>query len=154
MHFFSVWQLFEQGLQQYTWRTEESADFIETATALVCVDLHRNLDIVQTNCATIAENTLSWSNGMLDVFTARDPDMSYSIEELISIQRDVTLFLHVMYIIPLCAVKPRSATMFWLHYIKKCGTVILKYSSLVCHSLVFIFIFRVKKIFFLCLAVN
>ncbi len=87
--FFFCSQLFEQGLQQYTWRTEESADFIETATALVCIDLHRNLDIVQTNCATIAENTLSWSNGTLDVFAARDQDTSYSIEELIAIQKYV-----------------------------------------------------------------
>ena len=90
---FSYFQLFDQGLGQFTWRTEEKADFIETATALVCVDLHRNLDVVQTNCHQVAEITLSWSKGVLDVFVARNPDMTYSINELISLQRYGTLLL-------------------------------------------------------------
>ena len=82
-------QLFEQGLHTYTWRTEESQDFIETANALVCVDLHRNLDIVQTNCQEIAIVTTSWSHGTLDVFQARDNDVSYTIEQLIQEQTSV-----------------------------------------------------------------
>ena len=79
-------QLFEQGLHTYTWRTEESQDFIETANALVCVDLHRNLDIVQTDCQEIAVITTSWSLGTLDVFQAREESVSYTIEQLISEQ--------------------------------------------------------------------
>ena len=80
-------QLFEQGLHTYTWRTEESADFIETANALVCVDIHTNLDIVQTNCHEIAQITISWSNGVLDIFIAREPQRSYDIMELNSTQQ-------------------------------------------------------------------
>ena len=80
-------QLFEQGLKQYTWRTEESADFIETATALVCIDLHQNLDIVQTNCLEILDLMKSWSEGNLDIFTARNPLGSYTIKELIDRQK-------------------------------------------------------------------
>ena len=86
MPYICVFQLFEQGLNTYTWRTEESADFIETANALVCVDLHTNLDVVQTNCQEIAIITTSWSQGTLDVFAARDAIISYTIEELIDEQ--------------------------------------------------------------------
>ena len=82
----SVLQLFEQGLHTYTWRTEESADFIETANALVCVDIHTNLDIVQTNCHEIAQITVSWSHGTLDVFTAREAARSHNIDELVDTQ--------------------------------------------------------------------
>nr|XP_022320176.1 dynein beta chain, flagellar outer arm-like isoform X6 [Crassostrea virginica] len=79
--------LFEQGLQQYTWRMRESADFIEQAMSLVCVDVHQNLDIVQTNCHEIAGITISWSLGSLDVFTSRDQEKSYSMEELLGMQK-------------------------------------------------------------------
>ena len=78
--------MFQQGLNQYTWKTEESADFIETANALVCVDLHRNLDTVQTNCAAIAEMALSWSKAVFDVFTAREQNKSYTIQEMATLQ--------------------------------------------------------------------
>ncbi|KAK7479591.1 hypothetical protein BaRGS_00029140 [Batillaria attramentaria] len=50
----------EQGLQHYTWRMKESADFIESAMSLVCLDVHQNLDIVQTGCHDIAAITISW----------------------------------------------------------------------------------------------
>ena len=66
---------------------DESGDFIETATALVCIDLHRNLDIVQTNCNEIADITMSWSKGVLDVFAGRDPSISYPIDKLLDDQR-------------------------------------------------------------------
>ncbi|XP_064650622.1 uncharacterized protein LOC135502065 isoform X3 [Lineus longissimus] len=80
-------QLFEQGLSTYTWRNEESSDFIEEATALVCLDVHRNLDIIQTNCREITEITMSWSKGTLDVFAARNLERSYLMHELIETQK-------------------------------------------------------------------
>ena len=82
-------QLFEEGLNSYTWKTQESADFIELANAIVNVDLHTNLDIVQTNCHEITEITMSWSSGRHDVFSIRDHNRSYSIDELITLQRYV-----------------------------------------------------------------
>lgn len=66
---------------------KESTDFIEQAMALVCVDVHQNLDIVQTNSHDVAEITISWSLGTLDVFSARDQGCSYSMEELLELQR-------------------------------------------------------------------
>ncbi|ELU01785.1 hypothetical protein CAPTEDRAFT_107782 [Capitella teleta] len=74
--------LFEQGLHEYTWRTVESADFIETAAALVCVDLHLNLDIVQTNCQEITQLTLAWSKNILDVFAAQRSEEVLSLDTL------------------------------------------------------------------------
>ena len=97
-------QLFDQGLHEYTWRTEESADFIETATALVCVDLHLNLDIVQTNCNEIMQLTLGWSQGVLDVFAARQHSQSSVMQDLVESQLyvgfggfDVQWNLHVIF---------------------------------------------------------
>ncbi|CAH1797693.1 unnamed protein product [Owenia fusiformis] len=78
--------LFEEGLNHYTWKTKESADFIEISTSLVCLDVHQNLDVVQTNCHDVAEITISWSQGMLDVFSSRQSDQSYSMENLVSMQ--------------------------------------------------------------------
>jgi dynein heavy chain len=82
-------QLFQLGLDQFTWKTEESADFIETANALVCTDLHHNLDIVQTNCTEIMDITVAWSRGVLDIFIARESKKSYDIKELVNIQKYV-----------------------------------------------------------------
>ncbi|KAK2190790.1 hypothetical protein NP493_68g02015 [Ridgeia piscesae] len=82
-------RLFEEGLSSYTWKTQESADFIEMANAIVNVVLHTNLDIVQTNCHEITEITMSWSSGQHDVFSIRDHSRSYSIDELILMQRYV-----------------------------------------------------------------
>ena len=79
-------QLFDQGLKDFTWKMKESVDFIEQAMALVCVDVHQNLDIVQTNSHEIAEITISWSKGTLDVFSARQAGLSYSMEELLGMQ--------------------------------------------------------------------
>ncbi|XP_070202269.1 uncharacterized protein [Littorina saxatilis] len=81
--------LLEQGLQHYTWRMKESADFIETAMSLVCMDVHQNLDIVQTGCHDIAAMTISWSGGTLDVFHARKLTLSYSMEELLDMQKSL-----------------------------------------------------------------
>ena len=80
-------QLLEQGLQHYTWRMKESADFIESAMSLVCMDVHQNLDTVQTGCHDIATVTISWSSGTLDVFSARRPNQSYSMEDLLHMQK-------------------------------------------------------------------
>ena len=66
---------------------KESADFIESAMSLVCLDVHQNLDIVQTNCHDIAEMTIAWSQGTLDVFSARDKTLSYSMEELLALHK-------------------------------------------------------------------
>ncbi|KAI0240668.1 hypothetical protein LSAT2_008579 [Lamellibrachia satsuma] len=79
--------LFEEGLNSYTWKTQESADFIEMANAIVNIDLHTNLDIVQTNCNEITEITMSWSSGQHDIFGIRDHSTSYSVDELIMMQR-------------------------------------------------------------------
>ena len=59
------------------------------ANAIVNVVLHTNLDIVQTNCHEITEITMSWSSGQHDVFSIRDHSRSYSIDELILMQRYV-----------------------------------------------------------------
>ncbi|XP_076457719.1 uncharacterized protein LOC143291635 isoform X3 [Babylonia areolata] len=79
--------LLEQGLSRYTWRMKESADFIESAMSLVCMDVHQNLDVVQTGCHDIAAMTISWSTGTLDVFSARQPSVSNSMEELLELQK-------------------------------------------------------------------
>ncbi|GFO25145.1 dynein beta chain, ciliary-like, partial [Plakobranchus ocellatus] len=81
--------LLEQGLQQFTWKMKESADFIESAMSLVCLDVHQNLDIVQTNCHEVAEMTMSWSLGMLDVFQARDKSQSYSMDQLMEMHKQL-----------------------------------------------------------------
>ena len=83
---FPVFQLFDQGLKEFTWKMKESVDFIEQAMALVCLDVHQNLDVVQTNSHEIAEITISWSKGTLDVFSARQQASSYSMEELLGMQ--------------------------------------------------------------------
>ena len=87
MTFKMFFQLFESGLQQFTWKMKESADFIEQSMALVCFDIFQNLDLVQTNCHEVAEITISWSTGMLDIFAAREKDTSYSMEELLNMQQ-------------------------------------------------------------------
>lgn len=66
---------------------KESVDFIESAMSLVCLDLHQHLDLVQSNCHEVAEITIAWSKGTLDIFRATDPNMSYSIEELLTMQK-------------------------------------------------------------------
>ena len=72
---------------QYTWHTEEAADFIKTATALICAELHQNLHTVRTNCLEIMELMKSWSECQLEIFAARDPLRSYTIEELVEQQQ-------------------------------------------------------------------
>ncbi|XP_055866060.1 uncharacterized protein LOC106055129 isoform X2 [Biomphalaria glabrata] len=76
-------KLLEQGLHQLTWKMKESADFIEIAYSTVCLDIHQNLDIVQTNCREIIQMTHSWSKEILDVFSARDETRSYMMDELL-----------------------------------------------------------------------
>ncbi|XP_033103095.1 dynein heavy chain 9, axonemal-like [Anneissia japonica] len=78
--------LFDQGLNHYTWNMTESADFIELASSLVSLDLHRTLAIIQTNCQEIVDITQCWSLAGLDVFTSRDNDTSYSMNDLIEWQ--------------------------------------------------------------------
>ncbi len=83
----TLFQLFELGLHQYTWRTEESSDFIESANALVCLDLHRSVDLIQAHCATIKDLAAAWSDCVLDVFSARTADQSYSTDALVQWQK-------------------------------------------------------------------
>ena len=58
----------------------------------MCVDLHRNLDIVQTNCHEIAFTTQSWSLGSLDVFQGREEHVSYTMQQLVTEQAYVHIF--------------------------------------------------------------
>ena len=79
-HFF---QLLNQGLHEYSWKTVESADFVEHASFLVCDDVHYNLGIVQNNYKEICNIANSWSSGdQLDVFMSRKASSSYSMDEL------------------------------------------------------------------------
>ena len=67
----------------YTWKTVESADFVEHASYLVCDDLHHNLGVVQSNFREICNIAASWSeNGQLDVFSPRDSSKSFSMDKL------------------------------------------------------------------------
>ncbi|XP_020627063.1 dynein beta chain, flagellar outer arm-like isoform X2 [Orbicella faveolata] len=76
-------ELLGQGLHVYTWKTVESADFVEHASYLVCDDLHRNLGVVQSNFREICNVAASWSeNGQLDVFSPRDSSKSFSMDKL------------------------------------------------------------------------
>ena len=43
----------------YTWQTLESADYIEVVNSVVNHDLHKNLDLVQTNCSEIIKVVMS-----------------------------------------------------------------------------------------------
>ncbi|XP_078672103.1 uncharacterized protein LOC144911712 isoform X1 [Branchiostoma floridae x Branchiostoma belcheri] len=79
--------VFDEGLHNFTWKTTESADFIEIASSLVCNDLHGNLTVVQTNCDDITLLAGSWSQGQLDVFAARDEENSYTMDELVDMQK-------------------------------------------------------------------
>eukprot|EP00057_Strongylocentrotus_purpuratus_P006394 XP_011660868.1 PREDICTED: dynein beta chain, flagellar outer arm [Strongylocentrotus purpuratus] len=81
--------LLEQGLSHYTWKTTESADFIELASSLVGADLHRTLAIVQSNCQEMVEITQKWSSGALDVYECRAPIVSYSMDKLLEWQRSL-----------------------------------------------------------------
>ncbi|XP_071095883.1 uncharacterized protein [Haliotis cracherodii] len=128
--------LFEQGLQQYTWKMKESADFIETAMALVCMDVHQNLDVVQTNCHEIAEITISWSTSTLDVFKAREAHLSYSMEDLLDMQRHLTddheslvvpsgNKIHQLVQVSFQAVQISQASPAWQDYIDYIDAIIL-----------------------------
>ncbi|XP_066025345.1 uncharacterized protein [Pocillopora verrucosa] len=76
-------ELLGQGLHVFTWKTVESADFVEHASYLVCDDLHRNLGVVQSNFREICNIAASWSdNGLLDVFSPRDVSKSFSMDKL------------------------------------------------------------------------
>lgn len=75
----------------YTWKTVESADFVEHASYLVCDDLHRNLGVVQSNFREIGNVAASWSeNGQLDVFSPRDSSKSFSMDKLQEQHRSAT----------------------------------------------------------------
>lgn len=75
----------------YTWKTVESADFVEHASYLVCDDLHRNLSVVQSNFREICNVAASWSeNGQLDVFSPRDSSKSFSMDKLQEQHRSAT----------------------------------------------------------------
>lgn len=76
----------------YTWKTVESADFVEHASFLVCDDLHRNLGVVQSNFREVCNIAAQWSeNGQLDVFSPRDSSKSFSMDKLQEQHRSVTM---------------------------------------------------------------
>ncbi|EDO43528.1 predicted protein [Nematostella vectensis] len=76
-------EVLHQGLYEYSWKTLESADFVEHASYLVCDDVHFNLGTVQSNYREICSIADSWSTGgQLDVFTPRDPSLTYPMDKL------------------------------------------------------------------------
>lgn len=52
------------------------------------------MDIVQTNCMEIIQLTQAWSDEILDVFTAREPLTSYTMEDLVVRQKYGTLIIN------------------------------------------------------------
>ena len=67
----------------YTWKTIESADFVEHASYLVCDDVHYSLGVVQNNFREICNLASGWSeSGHLDVFSPRDLNKTFSMEKL------------------------------------------------------------------------
>lgn len=94
----------------YTWKTVESADFVEHASFLVCDDLHRNLGVVQSNFREVCNIAAQWSeNGQLDVFSPRDSSKSFSMDKLQEQHRSVTMekkninrFILCSFIVLLC----------------------------------------------------
>ena len=91
--FLTTYQLLGQGLHVYTWKTVESADFVEHASYLVCDDLHRNLGVIQSNFREICNIAALWSeNGQLDVFTPRDSSKSFSMDKLQEQHRSAKIY--------------------------------------------------------------
>ena len=83
-------QLFAEGLQTYTWRLDESADFIEQVNVLIIHELAYILDILQSNTCEITELTDSWSHGTLDVFMLHEKKSSHNETELSVMQENLT----------------------------------------------------------------
>ncbi|XP_041092529.1 dynein beta chain, flagellar outer arm-like [Polyodon spathula] len=79
-------ELLQSGLTVHTWSMEESVDFIELATSLVCSDLYMTFSSLRSNCREILDRSSAWSNGNLDIFSSRDTQRTYSMEELIQEQ--------------------------------------------------------------------
>ena len=71
----------------YTWKLDESADFIERASVLVNEELAVCLDSLQSNCTEITGIASGWSRGSLDVFSEHQPNTCYAIEELKSMHK-------------------------------------------------------------------
>lgn len=71
----------------YTWKLDESADFIERASVLVNEELAVCLDSLQSNCSEITTIASGWSRGPLDVFSEHQDNACYSIEQLKAMHR-------------------------------------------------------------------
>ncbi|XP_071959570.1 uncharacterized protein [Antedon mediterranea] len=128
--------LFDQGLNHYTWQMTESADFIELASSLVSLDLHRTLAVIQTNCQEMVDITQCWTSAGLDVFTSRDPEKSYSMDKLIKWQ--ITLNeeferqvkpsgqrIHSLLINSFQAVQISAASPAWEDYVEHIDALVL-----------------------------
>lgn len=75
-------------MNSLTWKSTEATDFIEAMTSLICSDVHHHLSIVQMNSLEINNIITSWSNNQqLGVFSIRNPNLSYSIEEVQQLHR-------------------------------------------------------------------
>uniref|UniRef100_W5M8M7 Uncharacterized protein n=1 Tax=Lepisosteus oculatus TaxID=7918 RepID=W5M8M7_LEPOC len=79
-------ELLRSGLSSYTWSTEETADFVELATSLVCSQLYSAFSAVRNNCNEIGRRASAWSRGCLDVFSNREAKRIYSVQELLQQQ--------------------------------------------------------------------
>ncbi|XP_066552369.1 uncharacterized protein LOC136718518 [Amia ocellicauda] len=76
-------ELLKTGLSVYTWTTEETADFIELATTLVCSELYSTFATVRNNYKEIAHLSNAWSTGCLDMFSGAGAGRTYSVEEFL-----------------------------------------------------------------------
>ncbi|XP_058857324.1 dynein beta chain, ciliary-like isoform X3 [Acipenser ruthenus] len=130
-------ELLQSGLTVYTWSMEESADFIELATSLVCSDLYMTFSTLRSNCREILDLSSAWSNGKLDIFTSRDTKRTYSMEELIqeqetlehSLERQILLDgqrIHNLIKESFVAVGVSEASPAWQEYVEHIDILVLQ----------------------------
>lgn len=81
-------RILDDGLHSYTWRTVQSADYIEDATSLVCHQFHDVLDIVESNYETVLEITTSWLKLTLDIFNEREAE-AFRVDYLVTKQLQI-----------------------------------------------------------------
>ncbi|XP_018102433.1 dynein beta chain, flagellar outer arm [Xenopus laevis] len=80
-------EILKEGMGFFTWGMDESEDYAELVTSCVCTDLYTNFSIVTNNYKMITQLTAAWCTANLDIFTCRDKNRSYSITELIMMQK-------------------------------------------------------------------
>ncbi|PAA93228.1 hypothetical protein BOX15_Mlig011306g2 [Macrostomum lignano] len=89
-HVLDAQQLFRQGCSAYTWKLEESADFVERSHVLVLELLAKTLRTLKSNCDEIRSIADAWTSGVLDIFQGREPGVSYEPEQLKLMHRQLT----------------------------------------------------------------